>query len=207
MIRFRFIVVVTALVFAVSARAGEVEGIGARERVEHLHSAILKVMMDAKTLGYAGRYHELAPTVTDSYDLPLITKLAVGRYWKDFEPDEKIKLVDAVTRLTIATYAARFKGYSGQQFEVVSVDSDDSEVVVVKSRLIHADDNPVQFDYVFRDSESGWQIVDVFLDGKYSELATRRSEYTGVIGRGGVDDLIDSIEEKIAFLQDGAIRR
>ena len=206
MLRHRFTAILFALLCATSALAEEVEGTSARERVEYLHAAILKVMIDAKTLGYTGRYDELAPTVRDSYDLPLITKLSVGRYWKELETQEKIKLVDAVTRLTIATYAARFKGYSGQEFEVFGEESTEADVVVVKSRLNREGDEPVQFDYVLRNSADGWHIVDVFLDGKYSELATRRSEYTGVIGRSGIDDLIDTIEEKIAYLRNDSVR-
>ena len=123
MLRHRFAVILIALLCATSAMAEEVEGTSARERVEYLHAAILKVMVDAKNLGYAGRYDELAPTVRQSYNLPLITKLSIGRYWKDLETQEKVKLVDAVTRLTIATYAARFKGYSGQNFEVFDEES------------------------------------------------------------------------------------
>lgn len=207
MLRHFFAAILVVLLCVTSARAEEVEGVSARERVEHLHAAILKVMIDAKNLGYTGRYDELEPTVRQSYDLPLITKLSIGRYWKDLETRDKVKLVDAVTRLTIATYAARFKGYSGQNFEVFDEETTEADVVVIKSRLNRTDNEPVQFDYVLRNSDDGWHIVDVFLDGKYSELATRRSEYTGVIGRSGVDDLLDTIEEKISFLRDDSVRQ
>ncbi len=182
-------------------------GESASQRVDQLHETILRVMIDAKKLGYDGRYRELAPAVARSYNLHLITRLSIGRYWKNLQPEEREWLIDAVSRLTIATYAARFNGYSGQSFQVISEELADPNAAVVRSRLNRPDDTPIALDYVLRNSSNGWQIVDVFLDGKYSELARRRSEYTGVIGQSSAAALIQVIDQKIAYLKKRADAR
>jgi phospholipid transport system substrate-binding protein len=52
-----------------------------------------------------------------------------------------------------------------------------------------------------RESAAGWQIVDVFLSGTVSELATRRSEFSSVIRRGGAEALVDALQKKVAQLR------
>ena len=45
---------------------------------------------------------------------------------------------------------------------------------------------------------SGWRVVDVQLKGAYSELATRRSEYSSILRRSGLAELLAVIDAKIA---------
>jgi phospholipid transport system substrate-binding protein len=47
----------------------------------------------------------------------------------------------------------------------------------------------------------GWRIIDVFLKGTVSELATRRSEFTSVIRRGGAEALVQLLQKKTAELR------
>jgi phospholipid transport system substrate-binding protein len=46
-----------------------------------------------------------------------------------------------------------------------------------------------------------WQIVDVYLAGTVSELATRRSEFSSVMRRGGAEALVDALQKKTAQLR------
>ena len=49
-------------------------------------------------------------------------------------------------------------------------------------------------------SGSRWQVIDVYLSGTVSELATRRSEFSSVLRRGGPDALVELLQRKIAEL-------
>ena len=92
----------------------------AAKAVEVLHAELLFVMKQAKKLGYAGRYQRLAPTVAVSYDFPYISKVVVGRYWRSFTAEQKSQFIRAFSKLSIATYANRFDGYSGERFKTIS---------------------------------------------------------------------------------------
>ena len=46
----------------------------------------------------------------------------------------------------------------------------------------------------------GWLISDVYLDGAISEVATRRSEFGGIIRTQGVDGLIAALNRKADVL-------
>ncbi len=55
-------------------------------------------------------------------------------------------------------------------------------------------------DYLMHENDAGWQIIDVYLSGTVSELATRRSEFSAVMRRGGADALVDVLQKKAAQL-------
>src|SRR3546814_5674506 len=71
---------------------------------------------------------------------------------------------------------------------------------LVRTRLIKSDGEAVALNYLMRPGDEGWQIVDIFLKGSISELATRRSEYSSVLRREGYDKLIAMLSQKIAHL-------
>jgi phospholipid transport system substrate-binding protein len=66
--------------------------------------------------------------------------------------------------------------------------------------MIRAKDKPIDFNYIMRQDGGAWQILDILLDGTISQLAARRSEFTSIIGREGVDGLVVALEKKILEL-------
>jgi phospholipid transport system substrate-binding protein len=48
-----------------------------------------------------------------------------------------------------------------------------------------------------------WQVIDVYLSGTISELATRRSEFADVLQKGGADGLVKLLEQRTAALHTG----
>lgn len=185
--------IVLAVMISLSAEAGQGE---ARAVIERLNTALVDVLRNAETLGYRGRAEALAPVLRDSYDLALMARVAVGRHWKGLDAGQRRDLVDAFSRLTVATYAFRFDGYSGQRFEVLSQSPVGKADRMVRSRILSPGDEPVILGYLMRRNRDGWRIVDVFLKERYSELAVRRAEFSGVIRRQGFAALIAAIETK-----------
>ena len=62
----------------------------------------------------------------------------------------------------------------------------------------------MQLDYRMRPNGEGeWRIVDVYLSGTVSELALRRSDYSGVLRSDGFEALRTAVETKIAAAEAG----
>jgi phospholipid transport system substrate-binding protein len=169
--------------------------------IEDLNAALLEVMIAAEELGYEGRFAQLAPVLEASYDFPFMTRIACGTSWRDITEQQRADLIALFTRMSIANYAARFNGYSGEQFEIVGESEGPRDAVVVESQLVRPADKAVGLNYVMRDNEDGWRIVDVLLDAKYSELARQKSEFAAVLSRGGAADLESLLQEKIDTLE------
>jgi len=72
---------------------------------------------------------------------------------------------------------------------------------LVETRLVPQKGDPVDLNYMLRSDSGRWQIIDVFLSGTISELATRRAEFTSVLRRDGADGLVTVIEHKVAELK------
>lgn len=169
--------------------------------VETFYDTLLAVMKQAESLGLNGRYAKLEPAIRRAYNLPLTTRLSVGPTWEQLSPDQQKDLINAFSEFSIATYASRFDGYSGERFEVDPKPAPTNGGVIVKTKLVQSDGKPVILNYLMRQGDNGWQIIDVFLSGTISELATRRSEYSAVLRRDGPQALIDLLRRRVADLK------
>lgn len=183
------------LASSTSARA---EGLSPRATIERLDSAYLDVMKNAARLGYDGRAAALAPVLTKTFDFAAMARLSVGGRWKALTPEQQAKLADTFGRLTVATYAGRFTGHAGEHFEIVGEEPSTQATVLVRTRVVSPEKEPIQLDYRLREGSDGWRVIDVFMNGTVSELALRRSEYSAVLDRDGFDGLIAALEAKIA---------
>jgi phospholipid transport system substrate-binding protein len=172
--------------------------------VGRLHDALLRVMKESDALGFQGRYDVLAPVLEESFDLAFMAEKSVGRYWKTASAEDRKRLLETFRRYTIANYAGRFTGYSGQEFETLGEEPALRNTVLVRSRIVAPNEDPVDLDYRLRQVDGRWKVIDVYLNGTVSELALRRSEYPALIQREGLDGLLSSLDAKIAKLKSGS---
>ncbi len=168
--------------------------------VGRLNAVLMEVMQQADELGFSGRYDRLAPVLSEAFNFSLMARISVGRHWRKLANSDRDRLVDVFGRLSIATFAARFDGYSGERFEVLGENPALRKAILVRNRLIKNDGEAVEINYLLKTAEGRWRVVDVFLDAKYSELAMKRSEYGAVIKNAGFDELIRRLNEKITQL-------
>jgi phospholipid transport system substrate-binding protein len=173
---------------------------GPQAVIEHLHTSLLEVMQNAHELGYEGRYQELAPVLEQSYDFPFMIRVALGPTWRDLNEAQRAELTELFTDMSIANYAARFDGYGGERFEILGERPGPRDAVLVQSRIVRPNEEPIELNYLLREFEDGWRIIDVLLDARYSELARQRAEFAAVLRSGGVPDLVATLERKIAQL-------
>ncbi len=164
--------------------------------VEGLHAELLFVMKQGKKLGYAGRYQRLAPTVTAGYDFPYISKVVVGRYWRSFTAEQKSQFIRIFSKLSIATYANRFDGYSGERFKTISRQELKRGHRLVKTVLIKANGEEIELDYILYKNNDQWRIINVIAEG-VSDLSLKRADYTSYLKKNGFDRLITKLNEKI----------
>ena len=76
--------------------------------------------------------------------------------------------------------------------------------IIVNSQLIKANGESVSLNYLLRQEGGGaWKVIDVYLSGTVSELATRRSEFAAVLQRSGAEGLVQMIEQRTAALRSG----
>jgi phospholipid transport system substrate-binding protein len=165
--------------------------------IRRLYDALLASMKAGRQESFAQRYERLSPVVNTAFDLGLMSRLAVGPDWAKLTPDQQQRIRDAFARYTIATYANRFDEYGGESFEVDATPLANPNGSVVQSRIVKSNGEKVSLNYLMRRGADGsWKVIDVYLSGTISELASRRSEFAAVLQRDGADGLVRLLEQR-----------
>ena len=167
-------------------------------------SLLIDVMQNAEALKFEGRFDKLAPVLNAVFDVPEMTRIAVGPMWNDASDADKKAMVDTFGRYMVTMYAARFKGYSGETFEIADSKQRDGGRVLVITKLNRQDKEPVELSYLMKGEGDNWHVTDVYYNGSISQLAQLRSEFAGALRDGGVKNLKSVLENKIKQLQGGA---
>jgi phospholipid transport system substrate-binding protein len=183
--------------FAAAQGAGD-----PKAAVQAFYHTLEETMKQGEELGFDGRYEKLEPVIQSTFDVPVMAKIAVGAEWMKFDADEKERMLDAFSRYMVTTYAARFKSYKGQQFQVGEVKQPADNRVLVETKLIRSNGEPVSLNYLFRpDADGTWKIIDVYFSGAISEMARMRSDFSATVTGGGANALIAALEKKIVEIK------
>ena len=176
-----------------------------QSNVRGFYDALLTTLRNGPTLGLSGRYARLAPVVDRVFDVPSMTRLAIGSSWAALSPAQQQQLVEAFRHYIAATYADRFDSYSGQQLQVTGERPNNGDVVV-QTKIVKSDGDTTTLDYLMRQNQGSWQVSDVYLDGTISQLAIQRSEFYSILRRDGVDGLVIALNRKVDLLGRGVAK-
>lgn len=185
-------------VLAVPGARAQAEGqtSPAVDTIRTFYDQLSATMKQGESLGFAGRRDRLTSAVRRAFDLPVMTRLAVGPRWQTLSPQQQSELINAFGDYSAATYATRFTHDSGLRFDVSPNVTQAGFGSVVHTKLVRSDEDPVQLDYLMKSDGGSWRIEDIYLSGTISELATRRSEFSSVMDRGGAPALVEALRRK-----------
>jgi phospholipid transport system substrate-binding protein len=184
--------VVVALAPAVSPAA---PADPAAARVDAFDDALIGAMKASG--GVKARDRALTPAVQSAFDLPTMTKYAVGSAWTGMTEAQHADLVRAFERYTTANYAHNFDSYSGQKFVIQGVQTRGADKIV-QAQLVSPRSAPVALIYRLHETPSGWKIIDVYYNG-ISQLTTRRADFASSTsgGAAGLLSHLDDLTEKL----------
>jgi phospholipid transport system substrate-binding protein len=184
-----------ALALFAAPRPGFAAPEGGDAVVQGLYDTLLVTMKNGRMLGQSGRLAQLAPVIRRVFDLPLMTRLLVGPAWASLRDAQRQQVTDSFGRYMSAIYAERFDSYHGEKLDVTGQEAAPAGIIV-RSRIIKANGDAVEVDYLMHRSGDAWLISDIYLDGTISELATRRAEFAAIIRGHGIDGLIVALNRK-----------
>ncbi len=189
-----------AVILLLMRSAFAVDEVAIASPVDRLHSALLENMKQGEDLGFSGRYDKLVPVINDNFDVALICKVILGRYWKEMDQQAQAEFIELFRQLTRATYASRFDSYGNHRFSVVAVEGLRKQRNLVKTELLAEGEETVALDYIVQSYGDTWKIISVIANG-VNDLSLKRAEYGAVIRERGYDSLVKDIRAKIAALQ------
>ena len=191
-------IAVASLLFALPASA---QPSAAVHKVKRLNAILLTIMKNAEKLKFTGRYRTLEPVLLDSFDMGFMARFSAGRHWRSLSKPDRKRLINAFSKLWISTYADRFDGYGGEQIEIIGTEKAPRDTLMVKTKIVKSDGKKVSIDYLLRQKAGVWLVINIFLKGRFSELAKQRAEYTSILKRSGISGLVATVDDKVRLMQ------
>lgn len=136
-------------------------------------------------------------SVVNSFDFQRMTRLAVGKDWRQATPEQQKQLVQEFRTLLIRTFANAFIGITkNQTLEYLPFKmQDDQKDVIVKTLIIKPGKKPVDVNFSLEKGDESWHVYDVVLAG-VSLITNYRESFTQEIRNNGIDGLIKQLAEK-----------
>ena len=198
-LRQRRSLTIRALVFAAAVIFGPATApaqapSAAVTKIENYYQQLMPTIQQAARLSVRERDKRFAPVFATVFDIPTMTRLAVGQPWRGFTPEQQAAVRDAFARFISADYASQIKDYSGQSFVVDPQTTPEARGggEIVKTKLLQPGGRTVNINYLVR----GERVIDIYLNGTVSDLALRRDEFSSIIASGGADGLIKRLRER-----------
>src|SRR6266496_3950529 len=135
------------LALAALSPAATAMGSGGTDTVKSLYDSLLATMRNGPTLGPRGRYAQLEPVVRRVFDIPFMTRLAVGPQWESVSEAERQQVAQAFQRYVAAIYAERFDSYSGERLQVTGERSSPGGTIIT-SQIVKSNGDPVNINYL-----------------------------------------------------------
>jgi phospholipid transport system substrate-binding protein len=136
--------------------------------------------------------------VVPAINVEVVTRLALGKHWRRFDPGQQRRFQEAFRRLLLRTYGAplldALEDPSKLEIRYLpNAPNPTSDDTVVRTTVRYADRPPVQVDYRMRQFDGQWKAYDVIVAG-ISSVMTYRSTFGELIQTRGVEELIKDLE-------------
>ncbi|MDF1719369.1 MAG: ABC transporter substrate-binding protein [Minwuia sp.] len=154
-----------------------------KQMVERLGGNAIEILA-AKDVTAADRRQKFARLFTDGFDVPLVARIVLGRYWRTATPAEQDEFVRLFNDYVIDTYASRLNSYTGQTLNVTGSSPISDTETMVNSKIEQPQGDSVKVDWRVLNRGGDLRIVDVVVEG-VSMAISQRSEFGAVIAQNG----------------------
>ncbi len=134
------------------------------------------------------------------FDFNRMTALAVGKYWRDATPEQKTALSNEFRTLLSRTYYTTMLRYRDVKLNVRPeplLENDGKQATVKTDVTVGNAQQPVMIDYVLYQSDAGWKVFNVNVEGA-SLVTVYRNQFADEINKGGMAGLIQTLQAKNA---------
>ena len=186
----------TLLVLIVSANAL------AEEAPDHLVKRVTEEVLsilrqDSEITHDKQKLYELVDAkILPNFDFTHMTRLAVGRHWRDATPSQQTLLTNEFRTLLVRTYSTALNNYKDQKILFKPFHMEEGQTdVTINAKFLQEGAPPVSVECSMEKTSNGWKVYDVAIDG-VSLVITYRNTFNSEIKAGGIDQLIKVLQQK-----------
>ena len=140
------------------------------------------------------RIQSISKLLNQATDLPLISRLVLGRYWRTATSEQRQDYVRLFHGYALNSLAQRFNGYTGsERFKITgSRKLDDTDSLVSTEIYTPNRPKPINVDWRVRRTDGRDAIIDVVAEG-VSMVITNRAQVDSIVSRKGMDGLLQEM--------------
>lgn len=194
----RFAAVAMAALFALEAgaQADVAPDVLVRKTTEEVLT-IVRNDKDIRAGNVAKIVQLIEEKVAPHFDFDRMTRLAVGRPWREATPEQRDTLITQFRTLLVRSYSAAFTAYAGiaVDYRPFKMKPQSTEATVQTLIKVPGGAQSIGVDYDMNSTPDGWKVYDVSVAGA-SLIINYRNVFAQEIQKGGIDGLIKSLVEK-----------
>ena len=142
--------------------------------------------------------------VLPHFDFERMTRLALGKNWRNASEPQRQSLTDAFRTLLVRTYAVALAQFRDRDVDYQPLAAAGSSPdVVVHTTVATPQGKPINMDYRMGAIGEDWKVYDVLVDG-VSLVINYRSMFDSTVEQKGIDGLVSLLEEKNTAARNGA---
>ncbi len=138
----------------------------------------------------------LADILRRGFDLPLIARFVLGRYWRRATPEQRDSYVELFGQFVIKSYSRRLGGFAGSSFDIVGAEPIGKSDFLVTTILQRKSGPSFRVGWRVRLIDDKHKIIDVMVEG-ISMAVSQRQEFAAVLKRDGVERLLQILSAKV----------
>ena len=152
-------------------------------------------MLSDKNLSDSQKISEFEKLLDFGFEVPLIARYALGKYWRKTPKDKRTQYVNAFRIFIVDSYASRLGQFGGEKFYTSNVRDDGKRGFIVSSLIETPSGQKVKVDWRLKKINNAFRIYDVIIEG-ISMVITQRDEFSSIIQRSGgdIDPLITKLK-------------
>jgi phospholipid transport system substrate-binding protein len=138
-------------------------------------------------------YTVVGEVVLPHFDFEEMTRLALGRHWREASAAQQASLVGEFKTLLVRTYSKALQQYSDQSVEFLPTRGDPaSGDVTVRTEIEQQGGFPIPVSYSLYRTGDAWKVYDVIIDN-VSLVTNYRSSFSQKIRQDGIDGLLEQL--------------
>ena len=143
-----------------------------------------------------GVYDLVNTVVLPHFDFSAMTDRALGRYKDDVNEQQRPEIINEFRMLLVRTYSSALLEYTDQVLVYLPMEGSEAEgEVTVRTEIEQAGGFPIPINYVLRNGDDGWKVLDISVD-EVSLVTNYRSSFARAIKKNGVDGLIETLRAR-----------
>lgn len=153
--------------------------------------AAVFAILQKQDLDQEAKIQAVIDIVNRMFDFSLMAKLTLGRkYWPDLTPEQKESFTQLFIKRLRSSYLDRLTHYTDEKV-IYEPPIEVEQKIHIPTSLV-SQDKKISILYKFYNSDSGWKIYDIEIQG-VSIIQSYRSQFHEILKTGSFDDLLTKL--------------